>query len=387
VSVGAAVRCALVAAPVTEIDAAVVAAARARAEHARSVLPDNPQLELMLASRRPPDGGATVLNVYGTVRQPLEIAGQRGARRKVAAADIEASQADAGAHRRRVAADAAIAYFDAVAATRRMELVEHVVEVAASLETLARAREGAGVASGLQSDLAHAARIEATARAVHARAARDAAQAELAVMLGRRPASVSVTGELAPIAEAPSEDIDARPELRAGRARIEQHGHTRSLLRRQRMPNPSLAFNVQRDGFNELVLGGGISLGLPLPAPFGRTPKAAIAENDADTRRARAELERTARAITREQALAQAHLQGRRDALAIYDDASLARARTTLDSLAEAIRGGTVDLRDAMLAQRTLLDLLEGRIAAEHGLAIASVEHAHASGRDLETLR
>jgi outer membrane protein TolC len=386
-SAGTAVRCALSATPVARVDAAVIAAARARADQARTVLPDNPQVEVMIAARRPLAGGNTVLNAYGTVRQPVEIAGQRRARRKVAAADIDAVQADAATHRRRIAADAAVAYFDAVAAARRLALVEHVVTVAESLERLARARETAGVASGLQADLAHAARVEAASRAVAARADRDAARAELAVLLDRRPDTLVIAGDLTPLGDDAEPAGQLRPELRAGRARVEQRTHTRSLLRRQRVPNPALAFTVQRDGFNELVLGGGFSLGLPLPSPFGRTPKAAIAENDADTRRARAQLEVTARVIGREQALAHAHWQARRDALAIYDEDTLTRARETLDSLAAAIEGGTVDLRDAMLAQRTLLDLLEGHIAAEHGLAVASVDLAHASGRDLEALR
>ncbi len=384
-SVGAAARCALAASPVVRADEAAIAAARARADRARTLLPDNPQVDLLLAGRRPPGGGKTVLNVYGTLRQPLEIAGQRRARKRVAAADLDASAADAKASRRQIAADAALAYFDAIAAARRLAAVEGVVEVATELERLAREREGAGISSGLQADLAHAARIEAAARVITARAERDAARAELAAMLGRDAKAIEVSGELAPI---DTGDRGAeRPELAASRARIEQQTRTKAVLRRERVPNPSLSFTVQRDGFAELVLGGGISLGIPLPSPLGRTPKAAIAETEANTRRARAELDATARAIGREEALAEAAVQARKDALALYDDATVTRANETLGSLKEAIAGGTVDLRDAMLAQRTLLELLEGRIAAEHGLAVASVELAHASGRDLEVLR
>ncbi|HWB80141.1 MAG TPA: TolC family protein, partial [Nannocystaceae bacterium] len=364
-------------------DEAAIAAARARADRARTILPENPTVDVLIAARRNPTSRDYVLNAYGTVRQPLEIAGQRRARKRVAAADVEATQADAKTSRRRIAANAVAAYYDALAATRRLAVIDGVVAIAASLEELARERESAGVASGLQYDLAHAAHVEASARRISAQADRDAARAELASMLGR--ASVEVTGELAPIDG--EQAHGKRPELAASRARIDEQDRTRKVLKRERVPNPSLVFTVQRDGFSELVLGGGISLGIPLPSPLGRTPKAAIAETTANARRARAELDAQGRAITREQTLARAQWQARKDALALYDDATITRAEESLKSLREAITAGTVDLRDAMLAQRTLLELLEGRVAAEHELAIASIDLAHANGRDLEALR
>jgi outer membrane protein TolC len=225
-SVGEAARCALAASPIVLADEAAIEGARARADRARTILPENPQVDLLVAGRRNPTSRDYVLNVYGTVRQPIEIAGQRRARKRVAAADVVATQADAKTSRRRIAAAAAIAYFDALAATRRLAVIEGVVAIAASLEELARERESAGVANGLQADLAHAAHVEASARRLAAPADRDAARAELASMLGR--AGVEVTGELAPIdAEQAGGE---RPELAASRARIDEQERTRTVL-------------------------------------------------------------------------------------------------------------------------------------------------------------
>ena len=42
-----------------------------------------------------------------------------------------------------------------------------------------------------------------------------------------------------------------------------------ALLRRARIPNLSLSFTAQSDGFSERVLGGGLSIPLPLPEPLG----------------------------------------------------------------------------------------------------------------------
>jgi outer membrane protein, heavy metal efflux system len=155
------------------------------------------------------------------------------------------------------------------------------------------------------------------------------------------------------------------------------------VIRRERVPNASFVATVQRDGFGELVAGGGISLGIPLPSPLGRTAKAEIAASVAAGRRARGEREIVRRRLALEATTATAELAASRETLALYEPEITRSALTTLEALAGALAAGQLELRDALLAQQSLLELLAGQLEAEHRVCIAAVALAHANGANL----
>jgi outer membrane protein, heavy metal efflux system len=135
---------------------------------------------------------------------------------------------------------------------------------------------------------------------------------------------------------------------------------------------------VQNDGFDEFVLGGGLSFPIPLPAPLGRTNKGAIEAARADIRETEARRDAVRRDITLEAAMAERQLAARRRAAAAYDDEAIARARKSLQDLADQAAAGRLDLRDALATQRTLLELLLRQVQAQHELCRAAVALSHA---------
>lgn len=387
---GTAARCALRNSARVEIAGAEVDVARARRDQARVMLPSNPTLDVVVAHRS--TASDRDVNVYGTLRQEVEIAGQRRLRVRAADAEIDAARADVTAARRRIAADAMLAWYDVVAAQRLAGELGKVLEVARSLESLAAERVGAGAAAGLELDLSRAARIVASRRHLDARRAARRARARLGGLLGADGATLEVAGELQPIARPreASHDADearARPELVASDARIRGGKGRIAALRRDRVPDPAFVVTVQRDGFGELVAGGGISLGIPLPSPLGRTARAEIAESRAMTRRAQGEREVVRRRVALEVETATTDLEAGRELLAVYDAKVADDARATLAALTDALAAGQVDLRDALMAQQSLLELLSGQLQAEYEVCTATVELAYAAGDDLEGVR
>jgi outer membrane protein, heavy metal efflux system len=126
-----------------------------------------------------------------------------------------------------------------------------------------------------------------------------------------------------------------------------------------------------------------VSVPVPLPAPVGRTRAGEIAATLARLRMAEGSLELARRRVRLEVAEAIAELQARQAALALYRGDLLARARRDLAALREAISSRQLPLREALLAQRSLIELLQANLEARLGCAAAWVELRRVAGLPL----
>jgi cobalt-zinc-cadmium efflux system outer membrane protein len=376
------IECARRNSPSVLADRELVAGAKGYEREARVVLPENPEIEFSAAYREGP-GGQRAANYYGRLTQEVEIAGQRRRRIAAAQADREATSKRVEVTERDVIADALVAYYDAIAARRELEVLEGTVQTAKLLEDVARERARAGAAAPIEIDLAEAEKAGVHEQAELARGRMEMAQTRLAILVGLEPgARPQLRGDLDPLPVAidriDDEAIADRPELAEVGARQKAARARLGLLQRTRAPNLRFHLFVQNDGFDELVLGGGLSLPIPLPAPLGRTNKGAIEAARADIRETEARRDAVRRDITLEAAMAERQLAARRRAAAAYDDEAIARARKSLQDLADQAAAGRLDLRDALATQRTLLELLLRQVRAQHELCRAAVALSHA---------
>ncbi len=374
--------------PLVVADEAALAAVNARRQTARVALPSHPQIEVSAATRKA-DGIPRAWNLYGTLRQELEIGGQRRHRMEVADAAGDIARARARTTRRDVTADAVLAYYDVIAVRERRALVEQAQRVARALAGLATARTKAGAEAGLTADLAEIAAVALEHRALAHLRDEAVAEATLARTLGMAPSDLpQVDGALEPIAipESPG-DPTARSELVEARATVQLRTKETALTRRALVPNMGVSLFVQRDGFAELVLGAGVSLPLPLPGPVGPLAKSRVAEARAQERAAASQRDAVERGVRLEIDVARAELRARRAFVDLYHDDALTRARRDLDALADALATGSIDVRSALLAQHQLIEFLDADVDARLELCRAAVEAARALGLDWETLR
>jgi cobalt-zinc-cadmium efflux system outer membrane protein len=114
------VPCVLSASLVVKSDGEELEAARGRQTAASPILPSNPVLALSAARRT--SGPADANNWYVTLQQEIEVAGQRGARRDVAAASLTAQSQRVVLSRRDAAAQAWLAFFEVLAAAEERSL-------------------------------------------------------------------------------------------------------------------------------------------------------------------------------------------------------------------------------------------------------------------------
>lgn len=387
------VACAVRASLTVRAQKEAVEAARGRRTAADPVLPAAPVVALSAAQRSTP-GMAPTFNVYATLSQEIEIAGQRGARQRVADAGLEAEEKRGAVTERDTALAAWRGYFAALGAASEVRLAKRIEALSSGVASAVEAAAAGGLAAGVEGELAAANALRALQARLAAERAEKTANAALAALWGRTATqgALVIEGELSPLAAADEVARKAAPkpaaampaaealdaERRAAEAKVDE-------LSRARVPNLTLSVFVQRDGFNELVIGGGLSLPIPLPHPVTRTNAGEIAEAAALARKAATEAEAVRRKAGTDLSAAIAEYTARKTEVDAFSAASLARAEKSLKSLAEEVQAGRLALKDAAPAQQALIEVLSLHLAAKRALCLASVELARAAGLALES--
>ena len=351
------------------------------------LLPSNPVLALSGAKRVSAQADAT--NWYASLAQELEVGGQRGARQRAVGHGREAQTWRVAKAERDTAAEAWRVYFVALAARDELRLATRLETTFASAITAVKAAAASGLTAGIDVDVAEAAYVRLARVRILAARRFSAAVAVIAAQLGLDPATHSpeLDGELEPLRAL---DRDAkgiadsalltRPELAEKRAERSSLESSADVYRRSRAPNVTVSVIAQRDGFAERVLGAGLSIPVPLPAPLGRTFAGHIAESEALVRRSTSELEGGARTVRLEVVLAQQDFAAAQETRALFTEERIGRAEQSLQAIAEAIANGKVAIGSVLLAQQSLIELLGADVDAKLSLCVASVALRRAAG-------
>jgi len=385
------VQCALAASLVVKSERQELEASEARKVAVSPLLPSNPVLSLSAGRRTIPSAEAT--NWYATLGQEIEIAGQRGVRRDAAQAAVEAQSKRVLLSRRETAALAWAAFFEAVAAREEQRLADRLTAATQAVSIAASARAEKGLIPPVDADIADA----TTVRVLQVKLAADRrvgqGQALLVSLLGLDPArgGLGVEGELMPVggvdealATYSGRAVEERPEVLVLEAERKAFERRADAFRRTRIPNLTVSLFVQNDGFNERVLGAGVAFPIPLPGNVGRTYIGEIAEAEANARRAVTDRERVQREIRLEAATAAQVFQSRAKEVQAFSQERVTRAETSLLSLGQEVESGRLAVRDAVVAQQALIELLRANVEARRAWCLASVDLARALGVPLE---
>jgi cobalt-zinc-cadmium efflux system outer membrane protein len=384
------VRCALSASPSIQRERYGVDVFEARRRAVSPVLPANPELTFSAGHRRTSSAQAT--NWYATVSQEIEIAGQRAARRGAAGAAKSAQEQGLLATERSVASEAWRAYFEAVAARDALATAVRLEQTFARVSQAAQAAAGQGLLSGVDGDVAELTWIRSSRARIEAERRLQLTTAALASALGLDPvvARPSVEGQLEPLAhvaalrqEQLGAAVEHRPEIAQSELTQRTHDQTASALRRGRVPNLTVSIFAQRDGFDERVLGAGVSLPVPLPSPLGQTAAGEIAQSEALARQATATGDGLRRQVRLEVVAARQTFEAAKAQLTLFSEERLARAERALTSIAAELSAGRLAISSAAVAQQTAIEFLSAHIEARLALCLASVELARAAGLTL----
>jgi cobalt-zinc-cadmium efflux system outer membrane protein len=383
------IACALEASLSVRAEQTGLLATQGRRTAANVLLPSNPVLALSGARRTVAGGAQTALNWSAELSQELEIGGQRGARSRAADAELAAQKQRVLLSKRDTAAAAWTAYFEAIAAKREQELAGELLRASQRMSAVARGKAERGLIATVDADVVEAATVRVLQAKLRATRNWETATAELTGLLGRdasRPVTV-VEGELAPLAGEPPAAVakaSERPETRLLADERKALSARADTLRRARVPNPTLSVFAQNDGFDERVYGLGVAIPIPLPSPVGRTNAGEIAEVEALGQRLQIERARVERALDLEVASAAAELRAHRDAVAALSPRMIEGAERSLSDLSDAVDTGRLSVRDALIAEQALIELLQTNLSERLQWCLASVRLARALGRPLE---
>lgn len=390
----AVVRCALEASPEVREARAHLDAAAARRATAGVLLPSNPTLAGTASNRRrPPPEQASVLNWSVAVSQEVELGGQRRARieRADAATDAQARQVKVA--EQEAAAAALSVYYEALASQDTLRFATQLGATAQALATYADARAKEALVAGVEADVARAeaariglTRLESERRLSDARAA-------LAVLLDVDPQRLALpealpAGPPAPLPSGALEDqaLSLRGEVSAAALERRVLERQLALVRRERVPNPTISAFFERGEINDRIIGVGLSIPIPLPAPVGRTRAGEIAETLAQIRAAESSQELVRRRVRLEVARAVSGFQSRNAEATLFGVDLVARAHADLAALREAIGSGQLTLREGLQWQRSLIELLQADIGVRLARALAWVELRRVVGLPLSSV-
>ncbi|MEQ9152741.1 MAG: TolC family protein [Parvibaculum sp.] len=374
-----AIRRALENSPALTIAQARVQEASGRLTSART-WPINPTLGGSANARS--TGSGTGLDFEIGVDQQIEIGGQIGDRTDAASADLDSAQHAQRRALKVTVTTARLAFINAQAQRDLVAVRKRDRSLTRELFELARLRmeRGAGTQLDLNAAASELARTEAAMQ--RARAEHRAALARLAEVMGTDPAiPLEVVGPLVTPAVSFADDLvktalTARADLAAVRAQLARARAQSQLARGQRWPNVTVRAFAGRENDDETLVGGGLSIPIPL---FMRN-QGGVEVADAVVIRSEAQL-----------GMAELRVRAEIIAAASARDAAIENANTmkglvsgtlepNLALLRRAFEAGKATWPEVLLLRRTFVEAESELIASKADAARATYELQLACG-------
>ena len=364
-------------------------ASEAEHEEARSLLWNNPQLNVEARRRSLSQAGAGSVNRSDPgigLSQTFEIGGQPRARRDATQNALEATRQTIEQTRRDVRQEAAKRFLAVLALQSRIAIEQAGADLVRQASDIVAKRVKAGEDTRLDGNLALVEAERATNQLAQSRDELFQARASLATTLQLPPTSLPEAVGGVPAADAPYTldemlaTVDQQPRVRATDARERAAASRLELERAARYPDVTVGLTHSRErsveGTDRIT-----TLSVSVPLPLFRHNDAAIARASTELEQSRIDLQalrRDSEASVRVlwQRLEQTRQRSKRLETAVVP-ALLENQRLSL----AALREGEINVTQFLLARRQALDAQRELADAQAQAALARLELEAAAGR------
>ena len=245
-------------------------AAEADRIKASLLFPSNPKVISKVGERDGPDGARTT-DYMVRLSQEFQVFGQRRKRINVSNKLIERVKFEISDVERNVIAKVKSNFYEALTALEILKLREYVESIFEKLWDATRERYKAGAISALELNSINIGYGQARQQLLVAKSNYQNSLLDLKLLLGKpRDEALNIDGELSyEKLQIDLEDILAsaykiRPDLKAVEFEKERASQEISLRKAERVPNPSLSGFFSREERTDDIVGGFVSISIPV---------------------------------------------------------------------------------------------------------------------------
>lgn len=364
-----------------------------RRKSASYAFPTNPTVSGSTANRRGSEGGFPGLGSAGNqsaingeilFSQEIFVGGQRTARQQFADSDTKTQWKRIQAIERFTIAETIQATIQFQTAQEEYLLSRELFELSQEIAKAAKIRFQNGIGSEMDADVAESELLQVLTLSDTAKMRWNTAKTNLTVMMGV-PFSVEldlgIETKIFPIADEPMEAFlnraeARRPDLEALEMEVQMARNRERVLERDRIPNLTISGFVQNDGFNERIVGGRVTM----PIPLWRDNSGEIQEAQARTKMARAHREVGSHTVRSEATNAWNNYHSWKRLWEAYPPDLLPKTNENLRIIRDAIRSGKISIRDALVTQKSLVVLKSTYFQTKANYALSAAEYLRAGG-------
>jgi cobalt-zinc-cadmium efflux system outer membrane protein len=350
------------------------------------LFPSNPTIQVMNAYRKQAQSEVTIFNpiaqsaINGEVQASQEffIGGQRGKRMEVVDSEYAAQIKKIATMERDTTAQALAAAVFYKNSLEEYKITEFLYQNSQDMAKVVQGRADKGLAAGIDADIANA-EVSKIARLLNsAIRKRDGAKGNLTVMMGVNfDLSLSIVDSIPDIQlntkntqELIATALKQRTEVDAGVLDLRTAQRRIDLLKRESIPNLTVSAYLQRDGFNENVMGARASI----PLRVWRDNTGEVLESEARKEQAMTNLEVNQHTIKFEVIRAVSNFNSLREETKSYPQELMKRVDDDLLSIKKALGTGQMNIRDALVAQNSLVTLKLSYIQTQSDYDLSKIE-------------
>jgi outer membrane protein, heavy metal efflux system len=354
------------------------------------LFPSNPVFSFTQALRRGNENPGTYLNGEILISQEVFLSPIRRAK-------LQSSEMEKLAQYSKIETVYRNTIAEAVKASIRYTISEAILEEAKKLyqSTLdlsktIEERVKQGLLPPIDLDISESEKIKIFKILQVAKRNRDRTKADLTVMMGipfqNKLEILSIPVGLKKkdlsIIELTQKALKTRPEIFLAERNIKYLQKRTEILKLERIPNLTIAGFIQRDGYNENVLGARFIF----PMQVWRNNRGEMVENHSRIQQSHSLLEVQIHTIKQEVIQAVTDFQSLDEEMQVYTDSSLKRTRESLEALQKAIKMGQMNPRESLLIQQSLMGYLLSFLDTKREWMLAGIEILRASGHSIVEL-